>query len=74
MREPGSITGRRRLVCESFADHRLPFMEFDCGDEKRHISMMQRGKNWWREGLKKKNIYLCFKTLFYFLAVCIAFG
>lgn len=50
MREPGSITGRR----ESFADHRRPFMEFDCGDKKRLVFMMQRGKNWSRDGLKKK--------------------
>ena len=75
MREPASITGRRNLfLYESFADHRLPFMEFDCGDKKQLIFMMQRGKNWSKEGLKKKTLYLCFKTLFYFFAVCIAFG
>lgn len=37
MREPASITGRRNLLYESFADHRLPFMEFDRGDKKRLI-------------------------------------
>lgn len=34
MREPASITGKKSLLYESFADHRLPFMEFDCGDKK----------------------------------------
>lgn len=32
MREAASITGRKKksFLYESFADHRLPFMEFDC--------------------------------------------
>lgn len=59
MREPASITGRKNLLYESFADHRLSFMEFDCGDKKRQIFMMQRGKNWSREGLKKKKPFTC---------------
>lgn len=74
MREPASITGRKNLLYESFADHRLSLMEFDCGDKKRQIFMMQRDKNWSREELQKKPLYLCFMTLFYFFAVCVAFG
>lgn len=53
MREPASITGKKNLLYESFADHRLPFMEFDCGDKKWLIFMMQRDKNWPRK--EKKN-------------------
>lgn len=42
--------GRKTLLYESFADHRLPFMQFDCGDEKQLVLMMQRAKNWSGEG------------------------
>ena len=66
MREPASITGRKNLLYKSFADHRLSFMEFDCGDKKKLIFMMQRDKNWPRGGLeRKKNFYLCINTFFF---------
>lgn len=85
MREPASITGRKKknLLYKSFADHKLPFIEFDCGDKKQLIFVMQRGKNWFRDGFPSKKIKerkkkvplpVFFKTLFYFFAVCIAFG
>lgn len=69
MREPASITGRKKknLLYKSFADHKLPFIEFDCGDKKQLIFVMQRGKNWFRDGFpskkikerKKKNPFTC---------------
>lgn len=64
------------LLYKSLADHRLPHMEFDRGDKKRLILMMQRAQNWSKKGWKRENEtpVTCVSTLFCILAVCMAFG
>lgn len=56
------------LLYKSLADHRLPHMEFDRGDKKRLILMMQRAQNWSKKDWKRKT-----KPLLPVFSRCFAF-